>query len=110
VGNLSAIFAVMHQEHLKLLGVVHDKLIKSVGKQVAGLLVRSVTDLGLRDGALKSSAHARIDTLGLSPRRAADAGELLVLVTLEALRALLDDLVLDEWGNLGHFIVIYAVV
>lgn len=115
----------MHEEHLKLLGVVHDKLKESVRQNISGSLVRAwrereisiqliakriqihsacthiypqaltIADAGLGDGAFKSSSNSGIDTLGLSPGGSAQTSKLLVLVTLEALSALLDDLGLD---------------
>ena len=35
---------------------------EAVGQQVTGVLIRAITDGRLGDGALKSTAHARIDT------------------------------------------------
>jgi len=39
VGDLGAVLSVVHQEHLKLLGVVNQELVETVGEKVSGLLV-----------------------------------------------------------------------
>jgi hypothetical protein len=72
------------------------------------ILQLTVTDLGLRDGALESSSDTGVNTLLLSPRGAANAPELLVLVSLEGLGSLLESLLLVDGGNVDHFPEIYA--
>lgn len=39
VRNLRTVLAVVHQQHLQFLGVVHDELVEAIGQQVAGGLV-----------------------------------------------------------------------
>ena len=39
VGNLSAVFPVVHHEKVKVGDVVDDELVEAVGEQVLGLLV-----------------------------------------------------------------------
>ena len=39
VCNLCGIFAVLHQEHVKLLHVVHSELVEAIRKHVTGFLV-----------------------------------------------------------------------
>ena len=67
MGNLSTVLAVMHEQHLKLLRVVDEKLVESIRKQVSGLLIRTISDGWLRNGALEASANSRINTLLLPP-------------------------------------------
>jgi len=67
VGDLGSVLAVVHEKHLQVLGVVDDELVEAAGEKVAGLLVGTVTDLGLGDGTLEASADTGINTLGLSP-------------------------------------------
>ena len=63
----------------------------------------TVTNRRLGDGALEASSHTRVNTLLLSPGRATNTEEIGILVTLEALGALLDDLRLGKRSNLAHF-------
>lgn len=39
VGNLSAVFSVVHKEHLEIFGVVHKEFVESVGQNISGGLV-----------------------------------------------------------------------
>ena len=91
----------MHHKHLKLLGVVDNELVESIGKEVAGGLVRSVTNRRLGDGTLEASSDSGINTLGLSPS-VTELLESLVMMTLKCLCALLDNLCLNNRSYLGH--------
>ena len=80
----------MHQEHLQLFGIVNQKLVETIGKQVSRSLVRTgikfadinhklidygvgeriftESDSWLRDCAFKSSSNSGINTFLLAPR------------------------------------------
>ena len=63
VGNLSTVLSVVHHKHFKLLRVVDEELVETVGKKVSGVLVGTVTNGRLRDGAFKSPSHSGVNTL-----------------------------------------------
>jgi len=103
VGNLGAVLAVVHHEHLQLLGVVHDELVEAIGHQISSLLIRTVSNRWLRDRSLETPTHTRVNTLSLSPGIGlANTLELLVLVALEGLRALLDNTRLRKGSHTRH--------
>lgn len=54
----------------------------------------TISDRGLGNSSLETSADARVNTLLLSPGRTTDAEEELVLVALKRLCALLNNLAL----------------
>lgn len=66
------------------------------------LTILTKTNGRLRNGALKSPSNTRINTLLLSPRRAANSPELLVLVAFKRLGTLLDNLCLVQRRHLCH--------
>ena len=68
VGNLSAVFPVVHHEKVKVGDVVDDELVEAVGEQVLGLLVGPVADVGVRGKTLELAPEAAINTTGLPPR------------------------------------------
>ena len=68
VGNLSAVFPVVHHEKVKVGDVVDDELEEAVGEQVPGLLVGPVADVGVGGKTLELAPEAAIDTTGLPPR------------------------------------------
>jgi hypothetical protein len=68
VGNLGAVFPVVHQEKVKVGDVVDDELEEAVGEQVPGLLVGPVADVGVGGKTLELAPEAAIDTTGLPPR------------------------------------------
>lgn len=39
MGNLGTVFPVVHHQDFKLLGIVHNKLLETIGKKVTSLLV-----------------------------------------------------------------------
>lgn len=102
VGDLSAVLSVVHQEHLKLLGVVNKELVETVGEKVSGVLVGAIADRRLGDGAFESPSHSGVNTLALSPSSVTNTLEALVLVALEALSPLLHDLRLVHGNQLSH--------
>lgn len=67
VSNLGGKDTVVHQEQFKLSGVLDQELLESVGEEVTGLAVGTVSDLGHGNLALETSADTVINTLGLSP-------------------------------------------
>jgi hypothetical protein len=68
VSNFSSISTVVHQQKVEFTNVGDSELAETVGQQVTGLLVGTVTNLGHRSLTLETSTHVTIDTLGLSPR------------------------------------------
>ncbi len=67
VGDLSAVLAVVHEKQVKVVDVRDDELVETVRKNVAGLLVGTVTDVGHGNGAAELTADTAIDTLGSAP-------------------------------------------
>ena len=67
MGNLSGVGAVVHQQKFELLKVGDGELAESVGKKVASLFGRSITNLGHGSLTLEASADTTVNTLGLSP-------------------------------------------
>ena len=67
VGNLSGHGAVVHQQGGEVRGVVHQEGLEAIGAEELGLLVRSVTNRGLTNGAAEATTDAVINTLGLPP-------------------------------------------
>ncbi|KAJ8525898.1 hypothetical protein ON010_g15235 [Phytophthora cinnamomi] len=67
VGDLGAVLAVVHEQHLELGHVVDHELEEAVGQQVARLLVGAVADVRHLDGALEFPAHAAVNTLRATP-------------------------------------------
>jgi hypothetical protein len=68
VCNLSTVLAVVHEEKFDFSNVADLELAESVGEDVAGLLVRSVTNVGHQDASLEFPADATINTLLSAPR------------------------------------------
>merc|ERR1719369_1682578 len=91
VGDLGSVHAILHQQNLQIRNVVHQEFLKSVGADVFGLLVASVTDVGHFILTLEAATHSVVDTLGFSPV-GFDAEEVDGLMPDELLRPLLDDL------------------
>ena len=58
----------MHHKEVKVGDVVHDELEETVGKEVAGLLVGPVTNVGVGGKSLELPALAAVNTTGLPPR------------------------------------------
>lgn len=102
VGDFCAILLIVHEQHLQLFRVVHQKLVEAIRQKVSGFLVGAKADGRLWDGPLEAPPHARIDTLLLPPRTPGNAEETIRLVSSECLRTLLDNLGLDQGLNLGH--------
>jgi hypothetical protein len=67
VANLSGIGAVVHQQQVEIPNVVDQKGLEVIWAQVFRSLVRSITNFHHRPVSFESAAHARINTLWLSP-------------------------------------------
>ena len=67
VRDFGAVLAVVHEEKVKILHVVHNELQETVRQQVTSLLGRAVTDVWHRRQALKLTALTRVNTLRASP-------------------------------------------
>lgn len=94
---------VVHHEHLQFGNIVDNYTLESVGADVSGGLIRTVTDAGHRDGSLESTTDTSIDTLGLAPRRVPNTDKLIGLMPGELLRSLLDNSLLVKGDWAGHF-------
>ncbi len=103
MGNGGGISAVVHHEHLQFSNVVDNNALESIGTDVTGGLIGTVTDAGHRDSSLESTTDTSIDTLGLAPRGIADSKELVGLMPGELLRSLLDNSLLIKGDWAGHF-------
>eukprot|EP00964_Phaeocystis_antarctica_P137458 scaffold102016_cov39-Phaeocystis_antarctica.AAC.1 len=53
VRDLSGIFAILHHKHLKLLDVVHDKLVEAAGQHVPRPFVRAIANIHQQRQALE---------------------------------------------------------
>ena len=67
MGDLAAVFTVVHEEHLELVNVGNDDLAEAVGEDVAGLLVGPVSDGRHGYGTLEPALHASVNSLRLPP-------------------------------------------
>ena len=76
---------ILPDQLLQPVGRINHDGLESVGTDISGLLVGSVTDARHRDGSLESTTNTSINTLGLAPGRVSDANELVRLVASELL-------------------------
>lgn len=90
VGDLGGVDTVVHEEELDVTDVGDHEAAVSVGHEVTGLLVGTVTDLGHANGTAETTTNGTVDTLGLAPRLT-DTVVSVRVVALERLGALLDD-------------------
>lgn len=67
VGDLAAVDAVLHQQHLQLLDVVDEELLEAGRQHVTGARVRTVTDVGHQVLALEAATHSVVNTFRLAP-------------------------------------------
>uniref|UniRef100_A0A2M4D122 Putative secreted protein n=1 Tax=Anopheles darlingi TaxID=43151 RepID=A0A2M4D122_ANODA len=98
VGNLSAVHAVLHHQHLQLAHVVDDELLEAARQHMTGALVRAVSDVRHQVLSLEATTHSVVDTFRPTPCR----GELIITIRLvadELLRPLLHDFGLICWTN-----------
>ena len=103
VGNGGSVSTVVHHKHFQFGNIVDNNALESVGADVSGGLVGTVSDARHRDGSLESTADTSINTLGLAPRGVADANKLIGLMPGELLCSLLDNSLLIEGDWSGHF-------
>lgn len=98
VGNLGSVGLGDHQQNIQV-GDVLDEVDLETGRvQELGLLVRTVTDVGLLDSASESSSDTRVNTLLLSPVLR-DSVVSVRVVSLELLGVLLDNLWVRDRGS-----------
>lgn len=67
VADLSGVLAVVHQQQINVTRVEDAELVETARQSELGLPVAAIADLGHRALAAELSAHAVIDTLGLTP-------------------------------------------
>ena len=67
MSDLSTVLLVVHHQKLEVLHVRHGELVETVGKHVAGLGIRTVTNIGHQSSTTEATSAATINTLGLSP-------------------------------------------
>lgn len=103
MGDGGGVSAVVHHKHFQFSNVVDNNTLESVGADVSGGLIGTVSDARHRDGSLESTADTSINTLGLAPRGVANANKLIGLMPGELLRSLLDNSLLIEGDWSGHF-------
>lgn len=65
-GDLGGELVVVHQEKLEVLDIVDDELKEVVGQHVAGGSGRAISNASESAGTTEATAHAVIDTLGLT--------------------------------------------
>ena len=65
--NLSRIRFVAHQQHVKLLDIVDQELLKTTVQHVLCFLVAPITNVGHQYLALASSVHPIVNTSGFPP-------------------------------------------
>ena len=58
---------VVHHQNFQLLDIVHHKFLEAVGKEMAGLLVWAITNVGHQSNSFELPPHTRINTLGSTP-------------------------------------------
>jgi hypothetical protein len=73
------------------LDVVDEEGEEAVGAHKAGLLVRTITDVGHEFGTLVTTTNFTINTLRASPRTGIETLEAIRVVTLEGLTTLLNN-------------------
>ena len=67
VRDLSAEGSVIHEEDIKILGVVDDEFLQAVGEEELGGVVTSIADLGHLLVSSKATTHAVVDTCVMKP-------------------------------------------
>lgn len=103
VGDLSSVSLGVHQQSVQVTGVSDEVDLVTLWVQELGLLVGTVTDVWLTDGASESSSDTRVNTLLLSPVLGNSVISVRVM-SLELLGVLLNNL------DRGHFEVLSVAV
>lgn len=65
--NLGGVHAVLHHQDFQLADVVDGELLESIGEHVAGLGVRTITDVGHQVLALEATSDTIVNTFRLTP-------------------------------------------
>ena len=65
--DFGAVLAVVHEEKVKILHIVHNELQETVRQQVTSLLGRAVAMFGIGAKPLNFTALTRVNTLRASP-------------------------------------------
>lgn len=60
---------VVHHQEFQLLHIVHHKLLETIGEIMAGLLIRTITNIRHQSNSLELPPNPRINTLGPTPVR-----------------------------------------
>ena len=94
-------------EHLEFSNIADHHRLESVGVDVTGSLVGTVTNTWHGDGSLEATTDTSIDTLRLSPGRIPNSNELVRLMAGELLRPLLDDSLFVERSWSCHTYVMF---
>ena len=68
VGDLTAVDSVVHQQEFDVLLVSQQELSEAIRQDVAGLLIRAITNGRESLVASELTTDSRIDTVGSSPR------------------------------------------
>jgi len=90
VRNLRCVALIVHQEEVDVSDVRDDELFEAARKEMTGLLVASIADLGHGKLALEPPPNPVVNTLWFPPALLHSL-EAIGLMTLEFLRAFLDD-------------------
>lgn len=96
VGDLSSVSLGVHQQSVQVTGVSDEVDLVTLWVQELGLLVGTVTDVWLTDGASESSSDTRVNTLLLSPVLGNSVISVRVM-SLELLGVLLNNLDRGHW-------------
>lgn len=66
-GDLCAVLAVLHEEHLDILNIADAELLEAVGQHKAGLLVGAVADTSMRTCALETPTETTVNAARRTP-------------------------------------------
>jgi len=67
VGNFRRVHAVLHQQNLQIRHVVHQEFLESIGANVFGGLVATITNVGHLVLPLETTTYPIVNALGFSP-------------------------------------------
>lgn len=102
MGNLSSVGLGVHQQSVQVLNVSNEVDLVTRWVHELGLLVGTVTDVWLTDGASESSSDTRVNTLLLSPVLGNSVISVRVM-SLELLGVLLNNLDGHCWVSICTF-------
>ena len=101
VGDSGAVFTVVHHQSFYVRYVGHHKLVETIGKNIAGPFVATVTDLRFFPGSLEATALTAINTFGLAPA-VRDFNPLVAVEVVFVGTSLLDNLSLGDADGRGQ--------